>query len=237
LEILLKFLYLDDSGKIHPNDPCKFFVLGGFSVDEGRWHSLVRQINGAKASFLPIHGKPYEWEMKSTDFLTANAWKRGRRRGLCFEVVNVLKRNDCHVFAATMEKSRANDALDETKFSPLAFQRLIAKFYSELVRTAKTGAIVCDWSTYQMDRHLSNCVTSMVIKNQMDFLRGGVTYGSSSALAPLQVADLISGTLRRSLEGQTHVDPLRDRFHSLRYTEPGVTDVLGYPVDSVLNLF
>jgi hypothetical protein len=233
----MKFLYLDDSGKIHSNDSSKYFVLGGFSVDEGNWHKVVRQVSGAKSHFFRARGRPHEWEMKNTDFLTANAWNRSRNRGLCFEICTILKRNQCRVFVASLEKARANDALDEAKFFPLAFQRLVAKFNAEVVRSAGTGTVICDWSTHQMDRHLTNCISSLIITRNMDLLRGGVTYGSSKALVPLQVCDLIAGAIRRSLEGQTHIDPLADRFRELRYLEAGQTDVLGYPIDSILSLF
>ncbi len=233
----MRFLYLDDSGKIHANHDSKFAVFAGFSVDEGRWHPLVRQLNGAKAAFFPARPKPYDWEVKSTDFLTANAWNRSRRRGLCDEFARILERNGCHVYAIAMEKAQAVGALDEAKFVPLAFQRLIAKFNDEILHHASTGSIVCDWSTYQMDHHVTTCLNGMVISSQMYLLRGGITYGSSSALVPLQAADLIAGALRRSLEGQNHVDLFAANLRGLHYARPGGTDVLGYPVDSVLSLF
>jgi hypothetical protein len=233
----MKYLYLDDSGKIHKNDATKFFVLAGFSIDEGSWHAVVRQINGAKGAFFPNKGKPYDWEMKSIDFLPHNPWNRAVRRRLCFEVIRILKDNNCHIYAISMEKAKALDALDETKFFPLAFQRLVAKFNGEIIEAATTGSIVCDWSTYKMDHHISNCVTGMIIKNNMALLRGGVTYGSSASLAVLQVADLIAGTIRRSLEGQNHLDELTARMRELRYAPPGIMDAFGYPIDSFSKLF
>ena len=233
----MRILYLDDSGKIHANHDSTVAVFGGFSIDEGVWHRFVKQVNGAKAYFYPMKPKPYEWEIKSTDFLTANAWKPKARRGLCSEVVRILRRNDCRVYAVTMEKSKAVDTLEESKFVPLAFQRLVAKFNAEVVAEANTGSITCDWSNYPMDHHISNCVTSMVITNGMFHLRGGVTYGSSSSLVPLQVADLIAGTIRRSLEGQRHLNGLAEDFRNLRMTQPGILDVHGYPIDSILKLF
>ena len=62
-------VYLDDSGKVHTKDPAKFVVFGGCSVDEGRWHDVVRQVAGAKAGFFPAKGKPTDWEVRSIDFL------------------------------------------------------------------------------------------------------------------------------------------------------------------------
>lgn len=151
--------------------------------------------------------------------------------------MNILRRNCCHVYAISLEKAKAAGPLDESRFVPLAFQRLLAKFNDEVARNANTGSLVCDWSTHQLDRHLTNCVTSMVVAQQMHLMRGGVTYGSSLALPPLQVADLIAGTFRRSLEGQAYLDDLADLFSQLRYANPGQVDVLGYPVDSILRLF
>ena len=49
----MQLLYLDDSGKIHPNEKdTKVAVFAGFTVDEGNWHRLVRQVSGAKAKVL-----------------------------------------------------------------------------------------------------------------------------------------------------------------------------------------
>jgi hypothetical protein len=233
----MRFLYLDDYGKINAKDNSSFFVLAGFSVDEGRWHRVVRQISGAKANFLPTQGKPSNWEVKSTDFLSSNNWKRSRRRGLCQEIANILERNSCHVYAVSLEKKNAIDALDERKFFPLAIQRLVYKFNSEVVNNAETGSVVCDWWDYRMDRHTTNCISSAVISNKMEFIRGGVTFGDSAALIPLQAADIVAGTIGRSLSGQAHLDDFADRLRSLRFVVPGQTDLLNYPVDSIVKLF
>jgi hypothetical protein len=136
-----------------------------------------------------------------------------------------------------MEKAKATDQLREEKFVPLAFQRLVAKFNAEVSFADSTGSIVCDWSTHQLDRHLTHCVTAMVVSKYMFRLRGGITYGSSRALPPLQLADLIAGTIRRSLEGHRELDGLANAFRDLHYTKPGEKDSLGYSVDSVFKLF
>jgi hypothetical protein len=191
----------DCDGKIHPHDPAKFVVFAGFSVDEENWHNLVRKIAGAKSKHFPNRGSPNDWEIKSADYIDSNNWKRQKKRQFCFAFPRILRANGCYVYAVSLEKAKANDALKEEKFVPLAFQRLIAKFNDEINTADTTGSIVCDWSTHQMDRHLTNCVNAMIFTKYMVRLRGGVTYGSSHALPPLQVADLIAGTLRCSLEG------------------------------------
>jgi hypothetical protein len=136
-----------------------------------------------------------------------------------------------------LEKSKAVGALDESKFVPLLFQRLVAKFENEVANEANTGSIVCDWSTHKLDHHISNCVTSLVIANKLNLLRGGVTYGSSSSLLSLQVADLIAGAFQRHLGGQVHLSDFIMALEKLRYTNPGATDFQGYPIDSILRLF
>jgi hypothetical protein len=136
-----------------------------------------------------------------------------------------------------MEKAKAIDELNEMKYLPLLFQRLLANFESQVANEANTGSIVCDWSSYKLDHHISNCVTSLVITNRLKLLRGGVTYGSSSSLIPLQIADLIAGAFQRHLAGQSHLAEFVSELEKMRYTNPGSTDFRGYPIDSVQHLF
>ena len=233
----MRILYLDDSGKIHPNDPAKFVVFAGFSIDDDSWHELIRQLAGVKAKNFPKRGNPNDWEIKNDNHLDPNNWKRAKNRDFCFSLPKILRRNGCFVYAVSLEKAKAKDKLKEEKFVPLAFQRLIAKFNGEINAADTTGSIVCDWSTHQMDRHLTHCVTGMAVSRYMLRLRGGITYGSSRALPPLQIADLIAGTLRRSMEGLSHLDDLADAFRALRYTDPDQSDSFGHPVDSIFKLF
>jgi hypothetical protein len=95
----MRFLYLDDSGKIHPNDPSRFVVFAGFSVHESRWHALARQVAGAKAHFYARRGDPHAWEIKSTDLLNHRAWRRGRTLNFCYEICRILRDNRCQVRA------------------------------------------------------------------------------------------------------------------------------------------
>lgn len=53
----MHILYIDDSGKIHSNNSDNVAVFAGFSVPEDRWHKLVRQVNGVKASIYPARGE------------------------------------------------------------------------------------------------------------------------------------------------------------------------------------
>jgi hypothetical protein len=233
----MRILYLDDSGKIHPNDPSKVVVFAGFSVDEESWYDLIRKIAGAKAKCFPERGSPNSWEAKSVNLIAPERWKKKKNRRFCNCVPLILRETGCYVYCVSMEKSKATDALVEEKFAPLAFQRLIAKFNQEVNAADNTGSIVCDWSTHQMDRHLTSCVTAMTVSRYMMRLRGAITYGSSEALPTLQIADLIAGAMRRSLEGAAELDELAGKFRELRFAMPGEKDSFGYSVDSVFKLF
>jgi len=233
----MQILYLDDSGKIHPNDPSKVAVFAGFTVDENNWHRLVRQITGAKVKFFPTR-KPHEWEFKSTDFLTPDDWNRAKRRKFCLELVEILGRNGCRVYSLSLEKAKAIDPLEEEKFVPLMLSRLVGKFNKQLEDTNQTGSVVCDWSTHQMDHHITRCVSAMAVVGAMDRLRGGVTYGSSAALPPLQLADIIASTFRRHAEGQPHIAPLASALRQLQYSSGSPGDMLyGMSIWSVGKLF
>ena len=228
----VQILYLDDSGKVSPSDSSQVAAFAGFSVHERRWHVFLRQISGAKGRFAAKR-KPYEWEVKSGDFLTLNNWNRAKKRDFCFELASILQRSRCRVRAITLEKAKAKDALTEEKFVPVMLQRLIGKFHHQITGDNDTGSVVLDWSTHQMDHHITQCATSMAVVQRMDALVGGVTYGSSAALLPLQVADIIASTFRRHAEGQPHVADLAAAFHALRYSSPDHVDDYGQAMSSV----
>lgn len=228
----MQILYLDDSGKVHPNDPAKVAAFAGFSVREDRWHKLLRQFSGAKAHFAPLR-KPSEWEVKSDAFLTPDNWQRAKKRRFCFELAAILRRNDCRVHAVTLEKAKANDDLTEEKFVPIMLQRVVGKFHHQVEGGRDTGSVVLDWSTHQMDHHITRCVISMTVVRRMESLIGGVTYGSSAALPPLQIADIIASTFRRSAEGQPHVADLAAAFRDLQYISPDHVDDYGATMCSI----
>ncbi len=233
----MHLLYLDDSGKVHPNDPTPVAVFAGFSIPEDRWHDFVRQVSGAKAKYFPNRGKPHEWEVKSADFLTPNAWARSKNRKFCFEVADLLKRNRCFVFSISLTKAKAQDPLSEDKFVPLMLTRLIGKFYDQVFTHHTTGTVVMDWSTHQVDHEISNCVTAMTVVREMTALVGGVTYGSSASLPPLQVADLIASTMRRAEEGQPHLGELGAAFRERQYHRPEAVDNQGFPMCGIGKVF
>ena len=233
----MRILYLDDSGKPHPNHPSRVVAFAGISVDESQWHDLVRQITGAKGKYFPKRGKPVEWELKTKDFLTPNAWKRANNRRFCNEVAEILRKNNCHVYAVYFEKAASKGPLKEDWAVPLSFQRLAEKFECELRAANTRGSIVCDWSTHALDRHVSNCVQSHIITQGMHAIIGGVTYGSSQSLVPIQVSDLVAATFRITEEGGSHLAPLRAAFEAIQSNPVGVRDFNGFSARAVSKLF
>jgi len=235
----MRVLYLDDSGKPHPNHPSKHVALAGFSIAAERWHVFTRQVLGAKVRFYPGRGAPHDWELKSKDYLTRNAWKRAKSRNFCFELLAILERNECTVYAAHFSKANADQPLAEKWVVPLAFQALVSKFHRELEACGTSGVIICDWSSHALDRHVSNCVQTFTTSRNLHKIVGGVSYGSSRSLVPIQVADLIAGTFRIAEEAEDGDDRLASFLQSLRSlttTFPGL-DVGGHPACTEARLF
>jgi Protein of unknown function (DUF3800) len=233
-------LYLDDSGKTDPKHPSKYLVYAGLSFNDADWRTLSNRITGAKAGFFPkrAKGRPDDWELKSVDFLVRNAWQRKNNREFCYELVSTLKRSGCSVYGCIAEKARARRRLAETWLVPLMFQRAMAKLYDEMQQTDNaTAMIVCDWSSYKLDHHISDCVGSYAVSRGLDGVFSGVSYASSASTPLVQTADLIAGAFRISYEGGTHLDPLIAKLSALRYTRVGVKCVGGHPMDSVFKVF
>lgn len=233
-------LYLDDSGKTDPKHASEYLVYAGLSFNDGDWRTLTNRITGAKAGFFPLRakGRPNEWELKTVDFLVRNAWQRRKNREFCYELISILGRSGCSVYAAAAEKRRARTELKETWLVPLMFQRATAKLYDEMQQTGDaTAMIVCDWSSYKLDRHISNCVGSYAVSRGLDGVFSGVSYASSASTPLIQAADLIAGAFRISYEGGSHLDPLIARLGALRYARAGVKCVGGYPMESVFKVF
>lgn len=233
----MRFLFLDDSGKIHPNDASRFAGFGGFSLDERQWHRLVRQVAGAKSSFYP-NLYPHDWEVKSTKILSKRVYKKAKNRNLCDELLNIVERNSGHTYVVYLEKGKANSPLDEHRLVPLCFHRILGQFLQELDYYNTSGTIVCDWSTYKLDHHVTQSVKSIIAGKHLHRLVGGVTYGSSAAHETLQICDVVVGAYRRWLEGRMQLASLAKRIEDLAFTmPPPTTDVLGYPINSIVRVF
>jgi len=230
----MRMLYLDDSGKAHPNDSSRFLVYAGISVAAANWADLHRRITGLKAATFPDRGNPNEWELKSKDFVLENAWARRKNRDFCLQLARVLGECECSVYVVAAEKSRAQRPSRDRWLVPLMFQRLLAKFAVEA--GADNSMIVCDWGSYKLDHHISACVQSYAVPRGLSLI-GGVTYASSESFTTIQVADLISAAFRHSYEGRTHASTLIAELLRLRFSRPGSVCLEGHPLDSIFRVF
>ena len=233
----MRFLYLDDSGKAHPNDSNSHVVFGGFSVDESQYHNLIRRLNGTKMSYFKNRGTPADWEVKNTQILRKANWKKKRVQDFVNTIIHILADCGCQVFSASVEKAASRKPIKEDWILPLIIQRLMAQFHAYLDTCGGSGSLICDWSSYRMDRHISNCISSLIVSRGLFELKAGVSYASSSANITLQVADLIAGCFRRCLDGQTHLTELRTRMEMLKVLHPDTYDIFSKPLDTVFSVF
>ena len=90
-----RVLFLDDSGKPAAGDSSGAVVIGGFSIPAASAPALSRKIAGAKAHFFPTRGDPAKWEVKATETIRPNPWKRRKNRDLVDETLRILRLLNC----------------------------------------------------------------------------------------------------------------------------------------------
>jgi hypothetical protein len=233
----MRFLYISNSGNPNPQHPSRYVVFGGFSVDESNWTKIVRQLAGAKARHYPKRGNPNNWKVKSADYITRNAWNRSNNRRFCFEVADILSRNDCTVYAVYLDKSKARSPLKRKSIVPKCVQVLATKFTAELESRDCRGTIVCSSTSYATERHVSRCLHSFIISQKIANVIGDLVHGSSSVSGPLQISDLVAGAYRVFLEGGARLDPLLIAFRNLVWHQSESLNVIGHPVSTEARLF
>lgn len=195
-----RVLFLDDSGKPDPGHPSRAVVIGGFSVPSDLVPTLTRRISGAKARFFPNRPSPNSWEIKASEIIKPNPWKRRKNRDFADEIVRILRSVDGTVYSAAITKSRMIHQLTLAQTMPLQIQALAEHFAVECGHHGEMGLIVADWSSHHADEHASHCVASFVASRKLD-LHPSVYYASSMGTPAIQVADLIAALFRRAEEG------------------------------------
>ncbi len=115
-------------------------------------------------------------------------------------------------------------ALDTT--APLQLQALVEHFSVECAEHDETGLIVSDWSSHSLDAHTSQCVASFVISRGLP-VHPCVYYASSQGSHMIQVADLVAGIRRRTIEGDTNLKALDNSLTTMR-TLPQDTNAATY---------
>ncbi len=211
---MTRVLFLDDSGKPDPKHPSQAVVIAEFAVDSDRVATLCRRVSGAKARVYPGRGTPHSWEIKSSDYLKPNEWKRAKNRGFVWEIARILGSVGATAYSATIEKSRMHHPMGLHQTMPLQLQALVEHFAVECQALATAGIVISDWSSHQYDQHASRCVASFVASRNLR-MHPCVYYGSSLSSEGIQVADLIAAVRRRSVEGDANLTLLDAKFASM----------------------
>lgn len=210
-----RILYLDDSGSPSPNHASRAVVIGGFSVPSDDVPALCRRIAGAKSRYYKGRGDPGKWEVKATRTVKPNEWNRSKNRQFVIEVMRILSNLDCTVYTVSIEKSKVLHLKSPTATVPLQLQALVEHFSVECSARRETGLIVSDWSNHNLDAHASQCVASYVISRRLP-LHPTVYYANSRSSHAIQVADLVAGIRRRSIEGDVNLQPIDDALAGIR---------------------
>ena len=140
---------------------------------------------------------------------------RKRNRLLAQEVIRILEGVACTVYSASITKVNIHHQMAQKTTMPLLLQALVHHFAVECDRSREIGLMVVDRSSPKLDAHASHCVASYVTPRGLP-LHPTVYYADSMTSQAVQVADLISGARRRSLEGDTRMQVLDDSFAAVR---------------------
>ena len=176
---------------------------------------LSRKIAGAKGRFFPKRGDPAKWEVKATETIRPNPWKRRKNRDFTAEVLRILELLPCTVYTVSMNKDRMKHPMALETTVPLQIQALVEHFAVECACQSETGLVVSDWSSHRLDAHVGQCVASFVVSRRLP-LHPSMYYASSLTTHAIQVADLVAGVRRRVVEGDGRLAPLDRRLAAVR---------------------
>lgn len=210
-----RVLFVDDSGKPSFNHSSKALVIAGFSIPSATVPALNRMIAGAKSRFYRQRGDPARWEIKSKRHISPDAWRRSKNRGFLDEVARILAQLECTVYSVGIDKRRMLHPMTLQTTMPLQFQVLLEHFAAECRWHGETGLLISDWSNHQDDAHASQSVGSFVTTRKLP-LHPSVYYANSHSSHAIQVADLVAGIRRRSMEGDRNLQGLEQRLGSVR---------------------
>ncbi len=210
-----RILFLDDSGKPEAAHASLAVVMAGFAIDAEVYPVLSRCILGAKKAYFPNRGVPAAWEIKSTDIIKPNPWKRAKNRKFCAEVIRLLKTMGTTCYSVTLDKTKLHHPMTLATSMPLQLQALVEHFDAECKAMDRIGMIVADWSAHHHDQHASRCVASFVGSRALQ-VHPGVYYASSHGSEGIQVSDLLAGVRRRAAEGDRNLIGLDTDLGSVR---------------------
>lgn len=210
-----RMLFLDDSGHPAPNHASRALVIGGIAVLSSRVPLLSNRIVGTKARLFPGRGHPAAWELKATDVIRPNSWKRQKNRLLVREVLRAVRELDCTTYTVSIDKARMRHPMTPMTTMPLQLRILAEHFAAECAHRAEIGLIVMDRSDHGLDAYASRSVGTYASTHELP-LHPTVYYADSKSSPAVQAADLIAGLRRRAVEGDAEMRRLDDDFAAER---------------------
>jgi hypothetical protein len=233
--MMMRVLFLDDSGKPDVGHSSLAVVMAGFAIDAEAYPQLSRRILGAKKRFFPGRGVPAAWE-KSSTIIKPNPWKRSKNRRFCDEVLRLIKTMGGTSYSVTIQKNKMHHPMTLATTMPLQMQVLVEHFDAECKALGRMGMIVADWSSHQHDQHASRCVASFVGSRGL-MLHPGVYYASSHGSEGIQASDLVAGVRRRAAEGDGNLLKLDSDLASVRVCGTVSPTVKGRAFANHIDLF
>lgn len=230
-----RVLYLDDSGKPDAKHASRAVVIAGFAVDADLYPTLSRRVQGAKGLFYPKRGAPKTWEIKSETVIKPNPWKRSNNRKFAEELGRIIKSVGGTIYSAAIDKTKLNHPMSLATTMPLQLQCLVEHFDAECRTLGTAGMVIADWSSQFNDQHASQCVASFVVSRKL-CLHPCVYYASSHSCEAVQVADVIAGVRRRTIEGDMSLAALDGTYAGVRTPGTIQATVLGRAYRNVIQL-
>lgn len=231
-----RILFLDDSGKPDVQHSSGAVVMAGFAMDAENYPTFSRRVLGAKGAFFSRRGQPQLWEIKSSDFVRPNPWKRARNRQFIHELARLIGSLGGTTYAATIIKSRMNHPMTLATTMPLSLQCLVEHFDAECRTRGDSGMVVADWSSHHHDQHASQCVASFVASRGLS-IHPCVYYASSHGSEAIQVADVLAAVRRRSAEGDPQMSVLDTDLAGIRATHKVAPTVKGRRYTNYVTVF
>lgn len=231
-----RILFLDDSGKPDAKHSSRAVVMAGFALEADAYPTLSRRVLGAKKFHFPGRGVPTAWEIKSTDIIKPNPWKRSKNRDFCHEIKRLLGACGATSYSVTLEKDKMIHPMSLATSMPLQLQALVEHFDAECRALDRAGMVVSDWSAHNHDQHASRCVASFVGSKNLN-LHPGVYYASSHGSEAIQVCDLLAGIRRRAAEGDANMLQIDRELQEVRESVSPGQSVKGCPFTNCISLF
>ena len=233
-----RFLFLDDSGKPSFSHPSQALVVAGFSVPSQHVPELCRLISTAKSTLFPERGNHDEWEIKSRRALKSSRRRRLRQTLLTDEIIEVLSQLQCTVYSVSIRKPRMHHEMSLKITMPLQLRVLTEHFAVECATLGEIGVLVSDWSNHSLDSYVNKQLARYVTRTHLP-IHPSVYFADSLGSPAIQVADLIAGARRKSLEDDPSSESIASRYARIRSisSDHNLKTHSGRPYETNIDLF